>query len=94
MLQNVTVTLLPYDPEDTVQDSSIGFAVAAAKYQGKWILCRHKKRQTWECPGGHREAGETPVEAAKRELFEETGAVDFSLKPVCVYRLGGLPEGQ
>lgn len=36
-------------------------------------------------PGGHRKPGENIIETAKRELCEETGAVDFELHPVCVY---------
>ncbi|MFR7445451.1 MAG: NUDIX domain-containing protein [Sellimonas intestinalis] len=41
--------------------------------------------ETYEVPGGHREAGETIDETARRELYEETGATDFDLFPVCVY---------
>ena len=36
-------------------------------------------------PGGHREAGEEIYETAKRELYEETGAVVYDIEPVCVY---------
>jgi 8-oxo-dGTP diphosphatase len=57
-----------------------------ALYQDKWIFCKHQKR-AWENPGGHIEAGETPLEAAKRELYEETGAIDFTLEPLCDYRM-------
>lgn len=44
-----------------------------------------KSVRTYEIPGGHREPGEDIVETARRELVEETGAIDFDLKPICVY---------
>ena len=44
---------------------------------------------TYEVPGGHREAGENILEAAKRELQEETGAVKYEIKPICVYSVIG-----
>lgn len=36
------------------------------------LLVEHSMRG-WSCPGGHLEAGESPLEAARRELREETG---------------------
>ena len=48
--------------------------VIYAKYKDKFVMCRHKGRKTWEIPGGHIEEGELPELAAKRELYEETGA--------------------
>ena len=32
---------------------------------------QHKERDTYEVPGGHREAGENTLETAKRELQEK-----------------------
>ena len=37
----------------------------------------------------HREAGEDIFETAKRELQEETGAIKFEIKPICVYSVTG-----
>ena len=34
-------------------------------------------------------AGEDILETARRELKEETGAIDFTIEPVCVYSLKG-----
>lgn len=39
----------------------------------KVLLIYHPKLQKWLPPGGHVEANETPAEAARREVFEETG---------------------
>uniref|UniRef100_UPI003080B3D9 NUDIX hydrolase n=1 Tax=Jutongia sp. TaxID=2944204 RepID=UPI003080B3D9 len=52
-------------------------------------FCKHKERDTYEVPGGHREAGEDILETAKRELQEETGAIKFEIKPICVYSVTG-----
>lgn len=65
-----------------VADSELKFAVIVAAFEDKWIFVKHKMRTTWEIPGGHRETGEDITTAARRELFEETGAVDFDIKPV------------
>ena len=70
---------------DVVQDSLLKFAVIISQYNGKWVFCKHKERSTYEVPGGHREDGENILDTAKRELYEETGATNFDLKPVCVY---------
>ena len=58
---------------DEVDDKLLKYAVIIAKTNGKWIFCKHKERDTYEIPGGHREPGENILDAAKRELYEETG---------------------
>ena len=70
---------------EKADDSRLKFAVIITKHDGKWVFCKHRERETYEVPGGHREAGETIDETARRELYEETGATDFDLFPVCVY---------
>ena len=86
-----------FDNLENVADADVTFAVIAARYEGKWILSRHRERTTWEIPGGHREEGETVEEAARRELFEETGALEYELSPVTLYgvdRDGALSYGK
>ena len=70
---------------ESVDDSLLKFAVIIAKSAGKWVLCKHKERTTYEVPGGHREEGEIIEETARRELYEETGATEYTLKPISVY---------
>lgn len=72
---------------DSAADDKIKYAVIISKYKGKWVFCKHRERNTLEIPGGHREAEESVIEAAKRELREETGAIEFDIKPVCVYSI-------
>jgi ADP-ribose pyrophosphatase YjhB (NUDIX family) len=52
------------------------FSVAVyPRHQGKALLIRHLRLGVWLPPGGECEPGETPLEAATRELGEETGLV-------------------
>lgn len=74
---------------DTVEDRLLKFAVIIARHEGKWVFCKHKERNTYEVPGGHRENGETILETAQRELREETGALEFNISPVCIYSVVG-----
>ena len=76
-----------------VEDSLFKYAVIPARYQGKWVFCRHRERATWEVPGGRREAGESIMNTARRELWEETGALEFELKPICAYSAGESSKG-
>ena len=70
---------------DKIEDHLLKFAVIIARSGGKWVFCRHRERNTFEVPGGHCEEGETAEGTARRELYEETGAVKYSLTPVCFY---------
>lgn len=72
-----------YDNE--IETEKIIFVVISAFYKEQLVLVKHKERTTWEIPGGHRENNESAFKAAKRELYEETGALDFNLERVCGY---------
>ena len=74
---------------DQVADELLKFAVIISKTNGKWVFCKHKERDTYEVPGGHREENETILETTKRELKEETGSLDFTVTPICVYSVTG-----
>ena len=78
---------------ENADPSLLKYAVIVARCRGKWVLCRHRDRKTWEMPGGHREPGEEIGHAARRELFEETGALRYELSQVCVYSVTGAVNG-
>lgn len=67
---------------------ALKYVVVFSRYQGQWLFSRHKQRTTWETQGGHIEEGETPLTAARRELNEESGAEECTLRYVCDYWCG------
>ena len=57
---------------DTVNDELLKFAVIISQSNGKWVFCKHKERDTYEVPGGHREAGAvsyTHLDVYKRQII-------------------------
>jgi len=63
-------------PEDaTGALPALSYAVMMARAPAGVLLVFSRFRQVWELPGGRIDAGETPRDAAVRELLEESGCV-------------------
>lgn len=52
-----------------------GVSVAVTNEAGQLLLIRRTDNDRWAIPGGAQEVGETPLEAAHREICEETGII-------------------
>lgn len=69
----------------TFPDLQLTYVLMISRVDHRWLFVRHRERITWELPAGHIEAGETAIEAARRELFEETGALEYTLEVLFDY---------
>ncbi|WP_246941548.1 RNA deprotection pyrophosphohydrolase [Bacillus pinisoli] len=58
------------------------------RYMDQWLLTSHSRRGL-EFPGGKVEKGESPDEAAIREVKEETGGIVHSLRYIGQYKVAG-----
>lgn len=58
---------------------------------GEVLIIKHRRLGTWLPIGGELEPGETPLEAAAREMREETGLVGRF--PALAGALDGVPAG-
>lgn len=62
---------LPEDAE--FADAPMGYALVVLWHEGRVLMVYERERECWELPGGGIEPGESPRQAAVRELWEETG---------------------
>jgi 8-oxo-dGTP pyrophosphatase MutT (NUDIX family) len=66
-----------FDDPDAPRPTRIvpGVAVAVVNEAGQLLMIRRTDNDQWSIPGGKQEVGETPMEAGRREVLEETGIV-------------------
>lgn len=72
-------------PLHKAEDEKITISLVAARHNNRQVFVRRRGFTTWEMPGGHREGNESVLDCAKRELYEETGATQYRIAPVCAY---------
>lgn len=63
---------LPIKEEEIESYNNVTGAFAIICIQGKYLIGYNRYRKQWEFPAGGIESGETPRQAAERELWEET----------------------
>jgi 8-oxo-dGTP diphosphatase len=76
---------ITYYPANSIELSELTYVIIGTREKEKWIFVRNRDRSSWELPAGHIEKGETALEAAKRELFEETGTLKSSIQAIHDY---------
>jgi 8-oxo-dGTP pyrophosphatase MutT (NUDIX family) len=71
----------PFRPDrPTVAEVAAGAVLATRRAPIEILLIHEESEDRWCFPKGHIEPGESALEAARREVEEETGLTDFTLR--------------
>ncbi|OCA91459.1 nucleoside triphosphatase YtkD [Bacillus sp. FJAT-27225] len=79
--------------KDRFFDEEAGHVLVICQLDGRWLLTQHSERGL-EFPGGKVEPGETIEQAARREVYEETGAILKKLNWIADYRVLDKDTGE
>ena len=75
---------------DDADDELLKFAVIISRTNGKWVFCKHRERDTYEVPGGHRESGEDIQEGkyltVRSDCRITPADTDDSVNKTCISR--------
>ncbi len=82
---NTNTTCLIYDNCSTQHDPT--FIVIAVRWKGNWVFVKRKDADRFGLPGGRVRLKESPLIAARRILYEQTGITAGKLYPICNYSL-------
>lgn len=74
---------LSEEVKNNLEDSN--GALLVPFYNGNLVMTYHPRRRGWEFPAGIREEGETILECATRETYEQTGAELSEIRPIGYY---------
>lgn len=69
-------------------------AYAVIEVPGKFLIGYNSYREQWEFPAGKIESGETAMEAARRELYEETHQIVDELKFCGLFKIYDKTKGE
>ena len=77
-----------YSPGE-IPDDRLRLVVLTIQTGDRWLFLRRGERGDWTLPYGEIAPGESPAQAARRLLREETGAEGEGLSPVCIFEESG-----
>lgn len=85
MRKNHHTTCFIYDNCSTEHNPT--FIIIAVRWKGNWVFVKRKDSDRFGLPGGRVRLNESPLIAARRVLYEQTGITAGKLYPICNYSL-------
>lgn len=70
---------------NSIELFKLGYVAIVTMYKKRWVIVKLEGKSNWKFPGGCIESKETPIAAARRKLYEETGAKDANFIEVADY---------